>query len=141
MPKSIVFCDEHSLDRTVDYLVNFEGGQVGPRYPAPYSTYQQLQAEAAQRQTETSSPSSQKNDEPKPKKSRPRKLTWKEQRELEQIEAHIPELESKKEELEAAINSSGSDYAQLQALAEQLRIVQAELDDVELRWLELSEIE
>lgn len=136
----VVSHDRYFLDRTVDYLVNFENGQVGPRYPAPYSTYRQLQDEAAQQTASSFLSDETKNNKVPPPKSRPRKLTWKEQRELEQIENRIPELEQEKKTLESAINTSGSDYTKMQTLAEQLQVVQTELDNIELRWLELSEV-
>ncbi len=112
MPKSIVFCDEHSLDRTVDYLVHFQNGQVGPRYPAPYSTYQQLRNEAIRQQVSAPSSLVAKAGKSEQQKSRPRKLTWNEQRELGQIETRITMLESEKEALELAINDAGSNYTE-----------------------------
>ena len=136
MPKSIVFCDEHSLDRTCDFLVSFVDGQVSSRYPAPFSVYQQLQAE--QRKVSQSSPAAipPKREE----KSRSTKLTWKEQRELESLETQVEALEAQKAILQAEINSSGSDYVRLQALAEQLQSLEAELETIMTRWFELSEL-
>jgi ATP-binding cassette subfamily F protein uup len=69
-----------------------------------------------------------------------RKLSWKEQRELETLEAQINELEAAKRALAANINTSGADFLRLQALTNELERVQAELATAEERWLELSEI-
>ncbi len=74
------------------------------------------------------------------RKSRPRKLTYSEQQELEQIEARIEALETQKTNLQADINSSGSDYIKLQTLAGQLQELEAKLERFMERWLELSEV-
>jgi ATP-binding cassette subfamily F protein uup len=73
-------------------------------------------------------------------KSRPRKLTWKEQQELNELEGRIEILETEKASLQAEINCSGSDYVRLQTLAGKLHAVETELDTVMERWLELAEI-
>ena len=136
----VVSHDRYFLDRTVDFLVNFENGQVGPRYPAPYSTYRQLRQEAVQQQVAASRSSTVKSTKPSRQPSRSRKLTWSETQELEQLNSRLAELERQKEALAVAINGSGSDYAKLQTLADKLQSVQAELSEVEERWLELSEV-
>ena len=142
--------DRYFLDRAVDLLVSFEpGGLVRGPYPAPYETYRQLrEAEAAA--LATSSPlatpikpkpsgrpaSSQPTDSP----AGPRRLTWKEQRELESLEAGIEELEEQKAALQAQINTSGSDYVRLAELADQLRAAEAELEAAAERWFALAEV-
>ena len=73
-------------------------------------------------------------------RARPRKLTWSEQQELVQLEARLEALESERRELQGQINRSGDDYRQLQALAEQLQTVEAELETISERWLELAEV-
>ena len=71
--------------------------------------------------------------------TKPRKLTWKEQRELEAIEAELPELEAEKAELEARMSSGTLPYAELQAASERIRTLMNEISQREERWLELSE--
>jgi ATP-binding cassette subfamily F protein uup len=134
--------DRYFLDRTVDYLVSFEQGQVSRRYPAPFSTYQQLRASESTRPKSgspdrTVPPSNNRNEQ---RKSRRRKLTWNEQRELERLESRIAELETEQEKLQVDINHSGADYARLQTLADRLHHVEAELETMMERWLELVEI-
>jgi len=74
------------------------------------------------------------------KKSASTKLTWKEQRELERLETQVETLEAQKTSLQAEINASGSDYIRLQALAEQLQTLEADLETMLTRWIELSEL-
>ncbi len=129
---SIVFCCKHSLDRTVDFLVSFEAGRVSARYPAPFETYLQLQAEQA---VSASSHPERPIERKVESKVRPRKLSWKEQQELDSLEPRLKQLAA----LQAEINASGSDYVRLQSLADQLHALEAELSAAEERWLELSE--
>ncbi len=71
---------------------------------------------------------------------RPRKLSFKEARELEAVTASIATQEARKAELEAAINGAGADFARMSALADELAALEEQLDDATMRWLELSEI-
>ncbi len=135
--------DRYFLDRTVDFLVSFEAGAaVSGRYPAPYETYRQLRAtEAAQ--TVAAPKPVEARDAPRASPVRPpspRRLTWKEQRELESLEARIRELEARKATLQADVNGSGGDYVRLGELAEQLRALETEADAASERWLELAEL-
>ena len=68
-----------------------------------------------------------------------KKLTWKEQRELEAIEAALPKLEAEKAELEARMSSGTLPYAELQAASERVQAIIDEISQHEMRWLELSE--
>jgi ATP-binding cassette subfamily F protein uup len=138
----VVSHDRYFLDRTVNYLISFEAGQISNRYPAPFSTYQQLRAEEAQANLtggQRANAAAAKAHEPR-RRSRPRKLTWNEQRELERLEADVEALETKREQLQTDINSSGADYLKLQALAKELQDLEATLEAATSRWLELSEI-
>ena len=72
-------------------------------------------------------------------KAKPRKLTWKEQRELEAIEAELPKLEAEKAELEAKMSSGTLPYTELQAASERIQTLMNEISQREERWLELSE--
>ena len=137
----VVSHDRYFLDRTVDFLVNFDQGVISPRYPAPYETFQRLmaQAEAARSAAPPASPAPKVAQTGDPSPAHPLRLSWKEQRELEQIETDIEELESRKAELQARINASGSDYARMQGLADELAQVNAQLDGITDRWLTLSE--
>jgi ATP-binding cassette subfamily F protein uup len=133
----VVSHDRYFLDRTVDFLVRCGEGRVSARYPAPFETYLQLRAEgsASAPPARSEMPVERKAES----KARPRKLSWKEQQELDSLEPRIEQLEAQKASLQAEINTSGSDYVRLQSLVEQLHTLEAELAAAEERWLELSE--
>ncbi len=71
--------------------------------------------------------------------ARPAKLSWRETRELEQLEGQISDWESEKAKIQAAINESGSDYTRVQSLAAQLEALTARLEAAMERWAELAE--
>ncbi len=134
----VVSHDRYFMDRTVDFLISFEGGRLSPRYPAPYSTYQRLRAEAAQSVRPLRTVPAEVGEVRR--KARPRKLTWNEERELERLEARLEALETEKNRLQIDINNSGYDYIKLQMLAGQLQELETELETILERWLELAEI-
>ncbi len=136
----VVSHDRYFLDRTVDYLVNFENGTINGHYPTPYSTYQQLKREAEATESLMKPSPQQRGQQTSRPRYRVRKLTWNEQRELEQLESRIETLEIEQANLAEAINRSGSDYLKLQELSDQLERVESELATAMDRWLELSEI-
>jgi len=141
--------DRYFLDRTVDFLLNFDGGELSGRYPAPYSVYRSLR-EQQERESATTSVSrppvsrfakyseAPAERAPLPASYAPRRLSWKEQRELEELEARIAELEGQRELLQDEINTSVSDYERLKALAAQLHALEIEFDKTMERWLELA---
>lgn len=139
----VVSHDRYFLDRNVDFLIPFEDGIQGTRYPTPYEAYLEKREndEWNSKQLTVNSKQSTVNSErgTDNEKAKPKKLTWKEKQELTAVTLRLSELETLIPELEAAINNIGSDYASLQDLADQLEAAKAEQEEVEFRWLELSE--
>ncbi len=138
----VVSHDRYFLDRTVDYLATFENGSFSPRYPAPYSAYQaarQAVNDQASAVSEAVIREGKKRQTKRDKAEPEKKLSWKEARELEGLEPKIADLEGQKAELSQAINSAGGDYERLQALADKLESVEADLEGAMIRWIELSE--
>jgi ATP-binding cassette subfamily F protein uup len=134
----VVSHDRYFLDRTVDFLLAMEDGKLGPRYPTPYTTFERLHQEA-------NSPAVADTVEPisaarTPRADAPRKLSWKEQREYETLEARIATLEQTKSDLTEAMNHCGDDYLRLQSLAEQVDATNEELERALERWFELAEV-
>jgi len=136
----VVSHDRYFLDRTVDYLCQMQDGRLGPRYPGPYATFAELQArtsgESASPQPATPQPSRRTESAP----AAARKLTWKEQRELETLELRIEELEQRKSALTESMAAGGEDYQALQQQADQLNEIDDQLAAALDRWFQLSEI-
>jgi ATP-binding cassette subfamily F protein uup len=138
----VVSHDRYFLDRTVDYLATFENGSFSPRYPAPYSTYQAERQKAQQAEATAVEAASkpQKQVVRQERNDQPRKLSWKEARELKELEETIVRLEGRKAEIVAEINEVGGDYERLQPLADSLESVEGELEGVMIRWIALAEL-
>ncbi|MDY3879356.1 ABC-F family ATP-binding cassette domain-containing protein [Candidatus Cryptobacteroides sp.] len=142
----IVSHDRHFLDRLVDHLFIFCGDGVVKDFVGSYSQYREYIKEyeaslkAKAKEEERSRRAVQAPGSPSASRpaSGPRKLSYKEQRELEQLEKDIALLTSEKEELETAMNGGITDHDQLGRMASRFSEVTALLDEKETRWLELS---
>ncbi len=132
--------DRYFLDRTVDYLVDLSEGKLGPRYPTPWEVYERLRAEERDKSKQPEK-EAEKLGEPKKTVQSPNrapKLSWKEQRELEGVEARMLQAEAEKQRIQRAINEIGDDFSKLKELSEQLTAVENSLIEIEERWLELQ---
>jgi ATP-binding cassette subfamily F protein uup len=137
----VISHDRYFLDRTVDYLVAMEDGKLGPRYPAPYSTFARLHSAAGSGIVLSGKEPEEEIGAPDRDRKGARQLTWKEQRELEHLERQIEQLESVKSHLTGEMNDCGGDYQKLQSLAQRMTSTESELDIALERWFELSEMD
>ena len=140
----IVSHDRYFLDKTVDHLFIFREGGVVKDFVGQYSEYREYvkeqEAEEA-RQAKIAAEKAQKS-KPQPTSTTParRKLSYKEQRELEELEKLLPQLESEKTELEEKLSSGALSHEELSATAARIGEIINQIEEKEMRWLELSEI-
>lgn len=146
----IVSHDRHFLDRLVDHLFVFCGDGVVKDFIGSYSQYnqylkdykaaQRAQAREAARSSKIggASRSGDANEADRGSAPKRKRLSYKEQKELEQLEKDIASLTTEKTELEAKLNGSLTDYEEIQKATSRFGEVSAELDAKETRWLELS---
>ena len=136
----IVSHDRFLMDRTVDHTFVFTGNGHVKDFPGNYSEYrawkQRHEQEAAQlaREQEVAKP----KENTWANRSEQKRLSYKEQRELEQLTADIEALNKEKSELDALF-ASGETLDDVAAKAARYQEVKDLLDEKELRWLELSE--
>ncbi len=137
----VVSHDRYFLDRTVDFLVSVDEGKLSGRYPTPYTTFLRLRQEEQKATLPLPVPVARAQPAPAAKASATnRKLSWKEQRELDTLEQTVAELEGAKARLNATINAGGSDYQHLQALGDELTALDVKLETILVRWYELAEL-
>lgn len=139
----IVSHDRHFLDRLVDHLFVFCGDGLIKDFIGGYTEYRSfIKDYEAQKKhlSDTPKPQKQPAADSAPAVSRPRRLTYREQKELESLDSRIESLNGEKASLESLLNGGTSDYQQIQKASERYRALKDELDEAELRWLELSEI-
>ncbi|MGB5050932.1 MAG: ATP-binding cassette domain-containing protein, partial [Caldilineaceae bacterium] len=135
----VVSHDRYFLDRTVDFIIPYENGKLGKRYPAPYESYRRLRDEELQEGKEKEEVRLLPKSRTSESRTSGKKLTWNEQRELEALEARIAGLEEEQTALQADINQGGEDYTHIQTLADQLQKVEKSLEDAFDRWAALAE--
>ena len=140
----IVSHDRYFLDKTVDHLFIFREGGAVKDFVGQYSEYREYvkEQEAEQaREARIAAEKAQKNTKPQTSATPShRKLSFKEQRELEQLEKDIPALEQEKGELETLLSSGTLSHEELTATAAKIADIINSLEGKEMRWLELSEI-
>ena len=135
----IVSHDRHFLDRLVDHLFVFCGDGVVKDFVGNYTEYRTFikDYETGQKKSEEK-PSAAKQQAPKSPSRR--KLSWKVQQELKALEERLPALEAEKALLEARLSSGALDAGELQEASTRYGVLQEELDNAEMRWLELTDI-
>ena len=146
----IVSHDRHFLDKLVDHLFIFCGDGLVKDFVGSYSEYREFikEYEAEQRSQARAQEKAEKAKAAKiaaaeaPQQEAPvkkRKLSFKEKRELEQIESDLEKLSAEKAELESRISSGNLPYEELQNASSRIGEIIDEIDMKEFRWLELNE--
>lgn len=146
----IVSHDRHFLDKLVDHLFIFCGDGLVKDFVGSYSEYREYikEYEAEQRSAARAQEKAEKERAAKDAAksgvvaeipARKKKLTYKEQKELEQIERDLEALAAEKSELESSLSSGSLPFDQLQAASERIGRIMEETDEKEMRWLELTD--
>lgn len=137
----IVSHDRYFMDRLVDHMFVFEGNGEIRDFPGNYSHYRIWQKEEERKEAEEKAAQKKeeaaKVEQQKPKEKK--KLSYKEQREFEQIEKDLPKLEQEKADLTEKMTDPDLPYEELEAVSKRMQELTEELEEKELRWLELSE--
>lgn len=139
----LVSHDRYFMDKLVDHLFVFEGdGHVRDFY-GNYTDYREETDNGAKQeasaQVNTVNKTASTPAATELKLSTKKKLSFKEQRELSDLETSIAALENRKAELNDLLNAGGSDHETLANWAAELQKTENELDEKSMRWLELSE--
>lgn len=135
----IVSHDRHFLDRLVSHLFVFCGDGVLKDFIGSYTEYRSFLKDYLSEQKAKSAAAAPKPITPA-KPERARKLSFKEKREMEALEAELAEIEGRLSALEALMNGGTAGYEELQAASQEYQTLKDEQDLKEMRWLELSEI-
>ena len=147
----VVSHDRYFMDRVVDHLFVFHGNGEVQDFPGNYTQYR-LEAKSDGYKNTTTSSSKSNNlrgnqipaatmENKKTKTEQKRRLSFKEKRELEDLEKLLPELEEEKNQLEALLSGGATEADEIAKASVRYKEVQEKLDEVEMRWLELSEVE
>lgn len=134
----VVSHDRFFMDRTVDHLFVFEGNGVIKDFPGNYSDYREWKNQQKEAKV------AKKEERPKEhaiKRDYSSKMTFKERKEFEALSADIESLEAEKRSIEESLNGGTLGMEELTQKSKRISEIMAELEDKEMRWLELSEKE
>lgn len=137
----VVSHDRYFMDKVVDHLFVFKGEGDIKDFPGNYTQFRAW--EALQEEEEKAQPKAKVELAKKENtytSERKRKLTFKEKQEMEALEADIAKLEAEKSEIETALSSGTLSVEEITAHSRRLPLLTEELEEKEMRWLELSEI-
>ena len=144
----IVSHDRYFMDRLVNHLFVFEGNGVIRDFPGNYSQYrmERMKSDVGSRKSEIQSELSDirpltSDFRPQTSVLKKKQLSFKEKREFELLTKEIAELAIEKEIVTQKLNSGTAPYEELQQASQRIVEVTRLLDEKELRWLELSEVQ
>ena len=136
----VVSHDRYFMDKVVDHLLVFNGQGDIRDFPGNYTDYREWKvAKAAFEKENVPQPQKEK----KPQRERPagkRRMSFKERKEFEQLEQEIAALEEEKKAIETALCSGTLGVEELTEKSKRLPVLNEELDEKSMRWLELSEM-
>ena len=135
----VVSHDRYFMDKIVDHLLVFKGQGEVKDFPGNYSLYREWQALEDGKTEKSARESRGKSAKPVHHDDR-RRMTFKEKQEFERLEREIEQLEEERRQLEEALCSGTLSVAELTEKSKRLPVLQEELDEKSMRWLELSEI-
>ena len=139
----VVSHDRYFMDKVVDHLLVFNGQGDIRDFPGNYTQYRDWkEVKAAQeKEKEANAQKSQEERGAKVRLNERRRMSFKERREFEQLEQEIAKLEQEKNDIETLLCSGTLSVEELTEKSKRLPILNDEIDEKTLRWLELSEIE
>lgn len=140
----VVSHDRYFMDKVVDHLLVFKGEGEIQDFPGNYTQFRDFQKmkskeEEQQKPTKNSSPTANESKKDYRNNTK-RKMSFKEKREYEQLYDKIAQLEEEKQQLEEELCSGNLSVDELTEKSKRLPILKEELDELELRWLELAEL-
>lgn len=142
----VVSHDRYFMDKVVDHLLVFKGEGEIEDFPGNYTQYRewcrlQPKTEGEGAEKKATKPTAKEQPSATQKKEGKRKMTYKEKREYEQLTKELEQLENEQKTLEEALCSGQLSVEELTEKSKRLPEIKDEIDEKEMRWLELAEIE
>ena len=142
----VVSHDRYFMDKVVDHLLVFKGEGEIQDFPGNYTQYRewcrlQPKTEGEGAEKKATKPTAKEQPSASQKKEGKRKMTYKEKREYEQLTKELEQLENEQKTLEEVLCSGQLSVEELTEKSKRLPEIKDEIDEKEMRWLELAEIE
>lgn len=138
----VVSHDRYFMDKVVDHLLAFSGNAQIKDFPGNYSDYREwkeIQDSIAKEQEQSAKSKEEKPQLAKPQQDEKKKLSYKEKREFEELDALIPQLEAEKTQIENDLSSGTLSNDELLIKSQRVSQLIDEIDEKTIRWMELSE--
>jgi ATP-binding cassette subfamily F protein uup len=135
----IVSHDRYFMDKLVDHLFIFEGNGAIKDFPGNYTDLHEYREQLAKEIKQNVKKEVVVKEKPE-SKDKARKLSFNEKREMEHLEKDIQKLEKEKSELELKMNSGELSADKIIEASTRFSTILEQLDEKEMRWLELSEV-
>ncbi len=137
----VVSHDRYFMDKVVDHLLVFNGDAKIKDFPGNYTDYREWRELEEEEQREQAKQQEKKTAlKPVEAKERPRKITYKEKKELEALDIEIPQLEEEKVDVETQLSFGTLSAEEITSLSKRYEELTLLIDEKTMRWLELSEI-
>ncbi len=139
----VVSHDRYFMDKVVDHLLAFQGQANIKDFPGNYTQYREwkeVQEMLEKEKEQQAKPKEEKPQTVSPKNEEKKKLSFKEKREFEELDALIPKLEEEKANIEAELSSGTLSSDELIAKSNRIGELIDEIDEKTMRWMELSEL-
>ncbi|MGB0167580.1 MAG: ABC-F family ATP-binding cassette domain-containing protein, partial [Luteibaculum sp.] len=135
----VVTHDRFFLDKIVDHLFVFMAPGEVKDFPGNYTQFREWEKQQEKSKADEKKPSPAEPVQKAEPKEKPKKLSFNEQREYQQLEKDIEELENEKLELTQLLQSGVEDHEKLTQAGTRLSEITDAIDEKTMRWLELSE--
>lgn len=142
----IVSHDRYFLDKTVDHLFVFQENGLIKDFVGEYSEYREYMKEQQAEEARIAKTAAEKAAKSTPtptentQRQHRRRLSYKEQQELDKLEIELPQLEVEKSKLETELSSGELSHERLMEASARISAIIASIEEKEMRWLELSDI-
>ncbi len=138
----IISHDRYFMDKVVDHLLVFKGNAEVNDFPGNYTQYREwksLKSKEEEKIKQTKQSNAQTARKKDYRHDDRQRMSYKEKREYEQLEKDIKALEAEKASIEEALSSGMLSVDEITEKSKRLPVVNDELDEKEMRWLELDE--
>ena len=136
----VVSRDRYFMDKVVDHLLVFMGQGEIKDFPGNYTQYREWQALQPKESASAAQKPARVTTDTRSERETKRKMSFKEKREFEQLEKDIATLEDEKKQIEDALSSGTLSVDEITQMSKRLPLLNDELDEKSMRWLELSEL-
>ncbi len=135
----VISHDRYFMDKVVDHLLVFQGDGKVKDFPGNYTQYRAWSALPENKSVVSAAKQDSATPVQRTQQREKKRLTFREKQEFQQLESDIERLEEEKKTIVEALSGGAVSVQQIEEMSKRLPVLEAELDEKSMRWLELSE--